>query len=116
VDGDLTLVGVGDLWSGEFDVQRAFERVAPDAAVLVLCHNPDGKQPLAAFSWQLMLSGHTHGGQGCIPGISPVWAPVSDKRFIAGLYGWEGRQLFITRGLGCSQARSRILPAGGLDP
>jgi predicted MPP superfamily phosphohydrolase len=29
-----------------------------------------------------------------------MWAPVLDHRFLAGLYGWDRRQLFITRGLG----------------
>jgi predicted MPP superfamily phosphohydrolase len=52
------------------------------------------------LQWDIMLSGHTHGGQARIPGINPSWTPVQDKRFLAGLYSWEGRYLFITRGLG----------------
>jgi predicted MPP superfamily phosphohydrolase len=100
VEGGLTLVGVADYWSGELDVERAFERVAPSAPAVVLCHNPDGKKSLERKPWNLMLSGHTHGGQARIPGLTPLWAPVADKRFLAGLYNWQGRQLFITRGLG----------------
>jgi predicted MPP superfamily phosphohydrolase len=100
VEDDLTLVGVGDYWSGEVDAERAFSRVNPSAATVVLCHNPDGKRLLERHSWNLMLSGHTHGGQARIPGFCPPWAPVIDKRFLAGLYTWQGRQLFITRGLG----------------
>ncbi len=100
VEGDMTLVGVGDYWSGELDAQRAFAEVPASPATIVLCHNPDGKEELARLPWNLMLSGHTHGGQARIPGFCPTWAPVSDKRFIAGLYSWSGRQLFITRGLG----------------
>jgi len=97
---DLTLVGVADYWSGEFAPERAFARAPHGGATLLLCHNPDAKKDLGRFPWDLMLSGHTHGGQVCVPGITPTWAPVTDKRFIAGLYGWEGRQLFITRGVG----------------
>ena len=100
VEGDLTLVGVADFWSGEMDPERAFAEVATSAPAVVLCHNPDGKQRLEQHSWNLMLSGHTHGGQARIPGLTPLWAPVTDKRFLAGLYPWQGRQLFITRGLG----------------
>ena len=100
VEGDLALVGVGDYWSNELDPDTAFSRKAPSAATVVLCHNPDGKKRLEQHSWNLMLSGHTHGGQARIPGFCPLWAPVRDKRFIAGLYNWQGRQLFITRGLG----------------
>jgi len=97
---DLALVGVGDYWSGEFDPDYAFDKAPASAATILLCHNPDAKQSLAERRWDLMLSGHTHGGQVCIPGVNPVWTPVWDKRFLAGLYPWEGRQIFITRGLG----------------
>lgn len=100
IQSGLTLVGVGDLWSGEFDSDRAFASLPPDAPTVVLCHNPDGKDAIASRPWDLMLSGHTHGGQCRIPGLTPAWAPVSDKRFIAGLYRWRDRQIFITRGLG----------------
>jgi predicted MPP superfamily phosphohydrolase len=100
VVGDLTLAGVGDYWSGEFAPERAFALPRSGTATVVLCHNPDGKRELGRWQWDLMLSGHTHGGQVRVPGITPVWAPVADKRFIAGLYEWEGRQLFITRGAG----------------
>jgi len=98
--GDLTIAGVGDLWSGEMAPDHAFTGVDPDRPTIALCHNPDGKTALRGYHWQLMLSGHTHGGQARIPGITPEWAPVRDKRFIAGLYPWNGRHLFITRGLG----------------
>jgi uncharacterized protein len=100
MEGNLTLVGVGDYWSNELDPERAFAGVNPSAPTVVLCHNPDGKKLLERQSWNLMLSGHTHGGQARIPGFCPPWAPVRDRRFLAGLYNWQGRQLFITRGLG----------------
>ena len=99
-DDDLTLIGVGDLWSGEFEPSLAFAGANGGKAKIVLCHNPDGKDALRGFKWDLMLSGHTHGGQARIPGIHPTWTPVKDKRFVSGLYDWEGRQLFISRGLG----------------
>lgn len=100
VENDVTLIGVGDYWSGEFSPRRAFAQAGVSLPTLVLCHNPDAKEALSHLPWNLMLSGHTHGGQARIPGINPPWAPVSDKRFISGLYAWAGRQIFITRGLG----------------
>jgi predicted MPP superfamily phosphohydrolase len=97
---DLTVVGVADLWSGEFNPEQAFACAPRSAPTLMLCHNPDAKGDLGHLPWDLMLSGHTHGGQVRVPGMTPLWAPVADKRFIAGLYNWENHQLFITRGLG----------------
>ncbi len=95
----IRIVGLHDYWSGIFDGAKAFRGVG-EAFTLVLNHNPDGKDAVREYAWDLMLSGHTHGGQARIPGIHPVWAPVGDKRFVNGLYAWEGRQLFVTRGLG----------------
>jgi predicted MPP superfamily phosphohydrolase len=100
IEQGITLIGVGDYWSGEFDPERAFGQRRGSEPTVVLCHNPDAKKDLRHRHWDLMLSGHTHGGQVCVPDVNPTWTPVSDKRFVSGLYKWDGRQLFITRGLG----------------
>ncbi|MDX1984405.1 MAG: phosphodiesterase YaeI [Bryobacteraceae bacterium] len=96
----VQLAGVGDRWSDELDAGAAFAGQDPALPTIVLCHNPDGKEEFARQRWQLMLSGHTHGGQVVAPLVTPLWAPVKDKRFISGLYDWNGRKLFITRGVG----------------
>ena len=66
---------------------------------MVVAHNPDSKDYLKDYRWDLLLSGHTHGGQIVLPFVQN-FAAVRDKRFIAGLYRWEGRQIYITRGVG----------------
>jgi uncharacterized protein len=96
----LQVVGVGDLWAGHFDAQRAFAQRSTHPTLL-LSHNPDTKELVRVFDWQLMLSGHTHGGQLRVPwlGATP-FAPVRDKRFVAGAHTWDGRWLHVTRGIG----------------
>ena len=56
-DWDLTLVGVGDLWAGEMQPLLAFDSLQPTAgtATIVLSHNPDSKQWLTPFAWDLLL-------------------------------------------------------------
>ena len=97
---DLNLVGLGDLWAGEFNARRGFSGQREGDTVL-LSHNPDTKEYVAAFNWQLMLSGHTHGGQFRVPftGATP-FAPVRDKRFVAGLHRWNERWIHVTKGIG----------------
>ena len=99
----IVLVGTADLWSGSLDVQRAFGGAtdATSTATLLLSHTPDAKESVADHPWDLMLSGHTHGGQLVIPllGSSP-WAPVKDKAFVSGLNSWNGRQIHTTPGIG----------------
>jgi len=96
----IRLVGVADLWSGEVEGGRAFEGVQPGEPTILLAHNPDTKDILAEHPWDLMLSGHTHGGQVLVPLLGAPFVPVKDKRFIAGLKEWNGRQVYVSRGIG----------------
>lgn len=97
----LLIAGVGDLWSREVRPEAAFPSPAAELACLVLAHNPDTRLQLGGYRWDLMLSGHTHGGQVVIPivGYAPFQA-VKDRRFLEGLQPWEGRLVHVTRGVG----------------
>ena len=99
-DERLTLVGVGDLWSHEVDGWKAFAGVRSEEPVVLLAHNPDSKGKLVSFPWDLMLSGHTHGGQVIVTHDGARYAPVADKRYVAGLKPWGSRQIHVTRGVG----------------
>ena len=97
--GPLNLVGVGDFWSGETMPELAFTGIKKGPTIL-LSHNPDSKDVLGAHRWDLMLCGHTHGGQLRLPFLGTPCAPVRDKRFVEGLHRWENRWMNITRGVG----------------
>jgi len=99
-DQSIRFVGVADLWSGDVDGDRAFAGVSADDPAILLAHNPDTKDVLADRPWDLMLSGHTHGGQVVLPMLGEHFVPVRDKRFVAGLKPWNGRQVYVTRGVG----------------
>jgi predicted MPP superfamily phosphohydrolase len=99
-DQSIRFAGVGDLWNDGVDGDRAFADVPADDPAILLAHNPDTKDVLADRPWDLMLSGHTHGGQVVLPILGERFVPVRDKRFIAGLKQWNGRQVYVTRGVG----------------
>jgi len=98
----INLVGIPDLWAGGVNPEKAFARIdAEDSDItVVIAHNPDSKDCLSDFDWQLMLCGHTHGGQISLPLVGPPFVPVRDKRFIKGLKPWGERLIFVTRGVG----------------
>jgi uncharacterized protein len=98
----LNLVGVGDFWAGEFDAPSAFAQVAhaPDATTVLLSHNPDTKDQLLPYAWDLLLCGHTHGGQLELPVLGTPFAPVKDRRYVKGLHRWNNRWLHISKGVG----------------
>ena len=99
---ELKLIGLADLWSGHLDIGAAFPPAdAPGPELrIVLSHNPDSKELLRRCQWDLLLCGHTHGGQVVLPLLGAPFAPVRDKRFLAGMLPWEDRWIHITRGVG----------------
>jgi predicted MPP superfamily phosphohydrolase len=97
----IKLAGVGDWWSEEVDAQSAFTAIPGQAdSTIVLNHNPDAKSDCAPYAWDLMLCGHTHGGQLRIPFYGAAYAPVLDRRYEQGLNRFENRWIFTTRGVG----------------
>ncbi len=101
--GNLTLIGVGDWWADEIDPGAAFggHQLARDRPTVLLSHNPDTKDLFATQPWNLMLSGHTHGGQFSLPFLGEPFAPVRDKRYVRDLHAIGDRWLHITAGIGC---------------
>jgi len=101
----IEVAGLGDLWAGECAPERCLGRL--DARknkgipLILLSHNPDSKAKVAEYAWDLMLSGHTHGGQFRVPLTRwRPFLPVEDSRIAAGLYRWQGRHIHVTRGVG----------------
>lgn len=102
IDGmPLNLVGVGDWWSEELQARPAFEKVDYQSApVIVMNHNPDGKDDCGLLPWDLMLCGHTHGGQVIVPFYGPPIVPIIDTRYAVGLNRYQSRWIHTTRGVG----------------
>lgn len=99
---DIRLIGVGDYDAGEVDAVAAFaaDKGGQRPYTVLLAHNPDTKDLVSMHRWDLMLSGHTHGGQFWLPLIGAPFNPVIDKRFLAGMYYWQSHQIHITKGVG----------------
>lgn len=99
----LNIVGLDDLWGPYFGPDEVMPHVQPDAANLVLCHNPDAVDlPVWAEYRGWILAGHTHGGQVKPPFLHPPRLPVRNKRYTAGIFNLrDERKLYINRALGC---------------
>ena len=89
------------MWAGDLHPTLAFtKRHGTDIPTILLSHNPDSKAMLYPHHWDLILCGHTHGGQVVAPGLGLSPAPVWDRRYIAGLNRWKGRWIHVSRGVG----------------
>ncbi len=99
-DGHVTLVGVEDLWSRVCDLDQAFAGVDPSAACIVLAHNPRTVERLNGRRCDLMLSGHTHGGQIHVPGLGRPVLSKKARRFAAGFYRHRNTYIYVNKGVG----------------
>jgi len=98
----FNLVGINDLVSKRFgampyDVEAAFAAVDPSLPTIVLAHQPKTVAITQHKAYDLMLSGHTHGGQ-----IFPFgFLVMIDQPYLASHYRIdEGKQIFVSRGTG----------------
>lgn len=107
----LHLVGVDDAVTRRHDIDRSFEGVPDDGnARLVLSHCPEPADQLMDRGADLVLSGHTHGGQIYIRGITDRLIRRMGRRYRAGFYGVGDRYLYVTTGVGYSGVRVRRGP------
>lgn len=97
-DASFWLCGVDDYMVGKTDLRAALRGSYPDEMKLLLAHNPVIVRQAARYGVDLILSGHTHGGQ--------VKLRDEEKRILPrrklknGLHRRKDTQIYITRGIG----------------
>ncbi len=99
---DVHLVGVEDWLEGRPDLQKGFAGVPRGAPTVLLSHNPDIIESEAAGRADLILCGHTHGGQVVLPLIGPAYTHTDQlARSEASGYTRRGHtHIYVHRGLG----------------
>ena len=100
-DARLYLCGVDDLRTGKPNLRRALHGCGPDDACLLLSHNPDFVEHLRDPRVDLVLSGHTHGGQVVLPVLgAPTTASRYGQKYRAGLVQGPTARVYVSRGIG----------------
>jgi len=94
--------GVGDLWEDEVRFDQALGGMPQSVPRIVLAHNPDTAERIPPeFRVDLMLSGHTHGGQISIPGYGPPVVPSAyGQRYAGGWCAGPRCPVIVSRGVG----------------
>jgi predicted MPP superfamily phosphohydrolase len=105
--GRIWLAGTDDPVNGKPDPERAIPasiRHRPEEPVILMCHAPDYADHLlttpAGKAVDLMLSGHTHGGQIRFPIVGAVDLPELGEKYIEGWFRFGAMQLYVNRGIG----------------
>jgi predicted MPP superfamily phosphohydrolase len=99
---DFWLAGIDDVTEGRPRLGETLVEIPPSEPLLLLSHNPDILASAQIGRVDVVLSGHTHGGQIVVP----LWGPAHTQSWhlqrseVSG-YMRRGRtQIYITRGIG----------------
>lgn len=103
----IWLAGVDDPVEGNPNPELAIPasiRNVPNEPVILMCHPPDYADDLLAHpagkAVDLMLSGHTHGGQVRLPLLGALQLPALGKKYVEGWFQLGRMQLYVNRGIG----------------
>ncbi|GJQ57545.1 MAG: metallophosphoesterase [Candidatus Scalindua sp. AMX11] len=100
--------GAGDFMEDDLSIDKAFENVPSNECKILLAHNPDSADSYFTTKVDLMISGHTHGGQVNIPFIGTPVLAVHNKKYSSGFIRSAKTNLYISRGLGWSMLPVRF--------
>src|SRR5580704_1387688 len=103
----IHLVGIDDAHYYRVDnIEKAASSVPAAGFSILLSHTPEIYRQAAHAGFQVLLSGHTHGGQICLPGAIPIILDsVLPRRMGAGAWMYRGMVGYTSVGVG-----SCILP------
>ena len=104
-DEFIYLLGVDDPDSKKDDLPKAMIGTEENISKILLAHSPDIIDNLQGEKVDLILAGHTHGGQIVIPFVKPFWVPTENHgKYVSGLFRVNDTNLYVNRGIGLSPA------------
>src|ERR1700745_2518517 len=109
-DASIYLAGIDDAHFYRVDnIEKAASGIPHEAFSILLSHTPEIYRQAAHAGFDLLLSGHTHGGQICLPGSIPLTlGSVLPRRFGAGAWTYHNIAGYKSTGVGSSIVPVRI--------
>ena len=109
-DQRIYLAGVDDAHFYRMDnIEKATMRIPDGAFSILLSHTPEIYRQAAHAHFNLMLSGHTHGGQICLPGSVPITLESAlPRRMGAGAWQYNKLTGYTSVGAGSSVVPVRL--------
>jgi predicted MPP superfamily phosphohydrolase len=101
-DGELWVAGLDDLTQGAPDPAAALDGIPGAALLILLAHNPEAWLDPCVRRADLVLAGHTHGGQLRLPLVGALFTQGTHltKQRPAGWFARGPARLFVSRGVG----------------
>jgi uncharacterized protein len=97
---ELPVVGIDEIYRGEPDVAAALAEVKPGPRI-GLTHHPDAIDILGGQRIDLLVCGHTHGGQIRFPFFGAIVVPsMHESRYAQGFHRVGSVLMYVSRGVG----------------
>lgn len=94
----IKICGVDDLWTGNPDLKPIIKDTSEKDFVVLISHNPDFVDQIDNGMIDLVLSGHTRGGQISFFGWTPM-VPVDNKKYTSGMVETTLTKLIVSSGV-----------------
>jgi uncharacterized protein len=109
-DEAIYLAGIDDAHYYRVDnIEKAAAEIPEHAFSILLSHTPEVYRQAAHAGFDLFLSGHTHGGQICLPGSIPITlSSVLPRHMGAGPWNYSEMVGYTSVGVGCAVVPVRI--------
>ncbi len=109
IEDRFWIVGVDDPAGRRAHVKGAVRDVPNGASRILLAHSPDIADKVRYTPFDLILVGHTHGGQINLPMLSGAWLHHGlARKYLRGLYEVHGSALYVNRGIGTTGLPIRV--------
>lgn len=95
----INICGLEEYSLGRCDPEKAFQGYDTSAPGIILSHNPDSLKILKNYPGDIILLGHTHGGQVNLPGFWRRFTRIEDLQFKQGLKKIGSKRAYINRGI-----------------
>lgn len=99
-DTFLNITGLGEYMLDRLDAENAFKNYNKGYPGITLLHNPDGIPSLKNYPGNIILCGHTHGGQVNLPWMWKKFTLLENMQFKKGLHQINDKWAYINRGIG----------------
>ena len=99
-DSALNVCGIGEHILGRCKPAEAFAGYDTQYPGIILVHNPDAITAMSHYPGDVILCGHTHGGQINLPWLWQKLIAIENREFKRGLHSKPGKWIYVNRGIG----------------
>lgn len=105
----LSIAGLDDALLGDPQIDKLMKQIDKNDYNILLAHEPDIADEIPQNVIDIQLSGHSHGGQVELPGLTEKIVPTYAKNYIEGMYQISPRtKLYVNTGIGSTQVPFRL--------